>query len=65
MKASITKQSILRENQALLLLDDKGRFVAIYALRQDKVYKITMKGRKQIVSTHYLEDLATLLKGKG
>lgn len=55
------RQSVLRERQAILVLDHKGNFKCVYALRNDKVYQITRKGRKQVCKTIYLEDLKMTL----
>ena len=52
----------LRHNQAILVVDKRGKFKTAYALRDERIFCITMKGKKQVVTTLYLEDIEAQLK---
>lgn len=56
---------LLRENQAVLILDAKQRLKYVYCLRNERVLWIEWVKGKQKVKTLYLEDLAATLQDKG
>lgn len=61
----VTIQRVLRNGQALIILDKKGNFKCLYCLTGEKVLKITIgKNGKQKVQTIWLCDIESELKGK-
>jgi hypothetical protein len=44
---NVIRNHVLRQNQAVLVLDHKGNFKCIWCLRGEKIYQITKYGRNQ------------------
>lgn len=53
----------LKQDECVIVLDTKGKFVVCYTLQGGKLLQIKYNNRKQHVNTIYLEDLAATLKG--